>query len=109
MRRLGHVRIMLTRVDSSRGDFTTGTVEIDGQQIEGGIRSLTLTAGVDQPPHLELNAAMAEFDEAEIELRGVRYGMSKSTRQALIALGWTPPAAQLDAAQRTPALFKEPT
>lgn len=108
MRRLGHARIVLSRVDGSRGDFTTGTIEIDGQQIEGGIRSLTLTAGVDRPPQLELNSAIAEFDEAEIEARGVRYALSKSTREALIALGWTPPAARLDPATTAPALFREP-
>jgi hypothetical protein len=29
--------------------------------------------------------------EVEVELRGVRYALTRSTREALIALGWTPP------------------
>lgn len=88
--RLHHARIELRDL----GGHTTGEVEIDGARIESGLFGLTLTAGTGQPPRLELNGAIAEFDEVGVELRGVRYGMSKYTREALIELGWTPPAGE---------------
>lgn len=87
LRRLSRARIALHRA----GDHTIGEVEIDGHRIESGVKALTLTAGANQAPRLELNAAIAEFDEVEVELRGVRYGMTKYTREVLISLGWTPP------------------
>lgn len=87
LRRIHHARIVLRDI----GGATMGDVEIDGARIESGIDALTLTAGARQSPRLELNAAIAEFDEVQVELRGVRYAMTRYTREALIALGWTPP------------------
>jgi hypothetical protein len=91
IRRLGHARITL----QDKGGWTMGEIEIDGARVEGGIRSLTLTAGANQAPMLELNTAIAEFDDIEVEAV-VRYGLTKSTREALIALGWTPPKGHDD-------------
>lgn len=93
MRHLSDVVISMARVSLEPGGekVTTGRVKIDGAEIEGGVRSLILTAGVDDPIVLELNLAIAEFDAAGIQLHGVRYGLSKSTIKALLELGWTPP------------------
>lgn len=91
IRRLRHARIAL----HDAGGYTMGEVDIDGARIESGINRLTLTAGTNAAPRLELNGAIAEFDEIDVELRGVRYAMAKATRQALIELGWTPPKEEV--------------
>lgn len=67
-------------------------VLIDGTDIAKGLTGLTLRLGADQVPRLELDLQLADMTglgpiEAEVHLR-------KASHEALVALGWTPPASE---------------
>ncbi|MEW5658341.1 hypothetical protein ABGT92_23845 [Streptomyces cinereoruber] len=67
-------------------------VLIDGMDITKGLAGLSLHMGVDQVPRLELDLLLVDMAdlgpiEAEVRLR-------KATHEALVVLGWTPPAAE---------------
>jgi len=71
-----------------RGDGT-GTVELDGRQLPG-VRAVTLSASVDKVPVLELDLIAYEVTtDAEAEVV-----IPDRTREALLALGWTPPVEE---------------
>ena len=64
-----------------------GTVEVDGQEIEG-VRELSIDAGVGEIPTLRLDLLVHE-----IEVDGeMIVSVPDSTREALIKLDWTPPS-----------------
>lgn len=64
----------------------TGEVIVDGQTI-GGVRDLDLNASAREIPRLTLDLLLAEVEiDGEMEVL-----VPESTREALIALGWTPP------------------
>lgn len=72
--------------------LTPGRSEIlvDGYDVAHGLHSLTLCAGVDEVPQLELNLLLAEVDVGgEVTVLVV-----PGTHEALVALGWTPPAGE---------------
>lgn len=61
-----------------------GTVQVDGREL-GGVRSLSLDAGVDEIPRLSLDLVAPEvYGEMTVIV-------TDEVRQTLTALGWTPP------------------
>lgn len=78
---MNHVRITSKTTGS-------GTIEVDGQDVSGSIRSFTLTAGVGRITELDLEVVprlVAEFDgQAFIRL-------TPDFEAFLTGLGWTPP------------------
>ncbi|MFD5675602.1 hypothetical protein [Streptomyces sp. NPDC127040] len=65
-------------------------VLVDGADIAKGLVGLTLRMGVDQVPSLELDLQLVDVAglgpvEAEVVL-------GEGAHEALVALGWTPPA-----------------
>jgi hypothetical protein len=68
-------------------------IEVDGQRIEGGVRSLTIQSSAGCYPQISLDVATIE----EVDVQGlVSVYMTSTTRDALVALGWTPPPEQID-------------
>src|SRR5690606_24072840 len=63
-----------------------GTVQVDGREL-GGVRSLSLDAGVDEIPRLSLDLVAPEV-EVDGEMTVI---VTDEVRQTLTALGWTPP------------------
>lgn len=63
-----------------------GTVQVDGREL-GGVRSLSLDAGVDKIPRLSLDLVAPEV-EVDGEMTVI---VTDTVRQTLTALGWTPP------------------
>lgn len=78
---------MTTRTAKLRLDAAgRGTVEIDGRELPG-VRGLTLTAEYGHTPTLELDLAL--YDVSTVA--EARIVIPDQTREALLALGWTPP------------------
>lgn len=67
-------------------------IEIDGVDISNAIRSFTLTHGYGQHPVLELELAL--IDVTTLDAPEAEYLLTSATRDALLAMGWTPPAAE---------------
>lgn len=63
-----------------------GTVQVDGREL-GGVRSLSLDAGVDEIPRLSLDLVAPEV-EVDGEMTVI---VTDEVRETLTALGWTPP------------------
>lgn len=70
-----------------------GTIEVDGHHMPG-VRSATITTGIDHAPVLELELALG-MAEAEL-LDGAHVEVDDDTRDALEALGWTPPVVDTE-------------
>jgi hypothetical protein len=63
-------------------------IEVGGQRIEGAVRALAIDASAGGMPLISLELAVP----ADIDVEGhARVSMPSPVRQALIALGWTPP------------------
>lgn len=71
------------------GTGRDGRVVLDGRDVSGGVRGFALRAEVGRRTELELDLAVADGATFDGEVRLV---IPESTREALIALGWTPPA-----------------
>ncbi len=82
--------------DVARADITldgnTGTVIVDGCDLSRSVQGLTLRAGINQFPELELDLVVPTATvTGETE---VRVFMTDETKKALVALGWSPPAGE---------------
>lgn len=77
-----HVKIRLTHDVYDGG----AVLEVDGRDIAGQVRSVTVTAGVGQKTEVALELAVFEVDGM------ATVSMSNATRRLLLAYGWTPPA-----------------
>lgn len=69
---------------------TEATVQIDGHDVAGGIRSLRLAAGDGETTQLHLEVIaneVAEFDGDAV------VGFDRDFTAVLVGLGWTPPTA----------------
>lgn len=64
-------------------------IEVGGRRIEGAVRALTIRASAQS--FTEIGLELATFEDVDAE-GDVHVLMTETTRQALIALGWTPPA-----------------
>jgi hypothetical protein len=79
------------RLKLNAGGFGS-TVEVEGHKIPG-VRGINITANIMEMPKLTLDLV---FREMEVEGEMVVL-LPLKTREALIALGWTPPADDDDA------------
>lgn len=70
------------------GHGRDGRVVLDGHDVTNGVRGFVLRAGVDCVTELELDVVAADGATFDGEVRLV---IPESTRDALVALGWTPP------------------
>lgn len=64
-----------------------GTIEVDGTPLEG-VTAFTLSGSAKTMPRLELELLVHEVGSTA---RGVEVVIPDATRDALVALGWTPP------------------
>lgn len=83
-----HLQLALGRVG--------GTVLVDGVDISQALTGITLKASADEPHEVTLRLAMDRVD-ATVEAAAT---VPRETRDALVALGWTPPA-ELEPAEPT--------
>lgn len=68
----------------------SGVIALDGEALNG-VRGLDLSAAAGEIPSLTV-----ELLVNEVEVDGeMTVAVPDATREALIALGWTPPSAQL--------------
>lgn len=70
--------------------FGSHQLLVDGHDISNGVRSLRLSLGPGEIPSVELELGIVEIDRMESEQADLY--IPDFTREALIALGWTPPA-----------------
>lgn len=77
---------------TKRAEITTttsgGTIVLDGQKIPG-VRAYTLTGVAGELHTLTLDFFILRDGKFEAD---VKCGVAEKTHDALIALGWTPPA-----------------
>jgi hypothetical protein len=71
--------------------INTAKVEIDGVDVSSATRALMFRHEVGHRPELELELGV--FDVSEIDSPDVKIMITPSTHEALVALGWTPPAS----------------
>jgi hypothetical protein len=81
-----HVRIT--------ADGRRGTVQVDGHEIGHSVTDLEFHAGVDDAPTLVLELRLFTGD---VDAQGTKVYLPDTTRAALVALGWTPPADETEA------------
>lgn len=75
------------------------SVEVDGHELAQSVRGLRVTASVHDLPRLELDLV-----EHEIVVEGeMRVEIPPKTREALIALGWTPPTVSKPTTSQEPS------
>lgn len=67
-------------------------VILDGADIANGIDGLTITMHAGQPTSVELSIPI--IDVTEVQDAETRILVPDATRDALIALGWTPPTEE---------------
>jgi hypothetical protein len=72
----------------------TASILVGGHDIAGAVGEIVLSARPGRPPVLNLSLPM--LDEA-LFVADVEALISPSVYQALVALGWTPPAAPEEA------------
>jgi hypothetical protein len=77
------------RVDIELDGSGRGRVVIGGQDISGALRGIVVRGGVGEAPRLELDLDV--FDVTRLESAEMEILIPDDTRDALIALGWTPP------------------
>lgn len=63
---------------------------VDDHDISKGVRSLTMSLNPGEIPTVELELSLVEIDRLESKQADLL--IPGSTRDALITLGWTPPA-----------------
>lgn len=65
------------------------TIEVGGHDLSKAVRALAVTAEVGQVPALSLDLVICDGEvEGEVVVT-----IPEATRDALVALGWTPPTA----------------
>lgn len=79
-----HVAISLRR--------GVGEILVDGRDIAHGVTDLTLTVGARRPAALVVELAVFLVRDVQVDGEAITtVRMPDATRDALIALGWTPP------------------
>ena len=82
----------------SGGPDAPYTVVLDGQDLSNGIRRLTIDVDAatrrEEYPQVVAELAVSTVEIATLGVEGSRFevSMPDEAREALIALGWTPPA-----------------
>jgi len=76
-------------------------IHVDGHDLSRGVRTVRLTLEPGDAPHVELEMAIIEMDPVEFETPNLY--IPDATRDALVALGWTPPASDEPPAVVLPA------
>lgn len=79
----------VVRIETDR--FGRGRVLLDGQDLAVAVHSMSLHAKAGHSPLLQLEL-LVDVIESSTEATQVEVVMSDATRDALIAIGWTPPA-----------------
>lgn len=69
-----------------------GTVEVGGVDLARAVQGLNLSAEAGSPPVLTLDLRLIELSQFESDETVIH--IPAATRDALVALGWTPPAEQ---------------
>lgn len=87
-----HVKLVLP----GNPDGGTASIEVDGEQISGQVRTVTVMAGVGQQTEVALELPLVEIEGA------ATVSMTAATRRLLLAYGWTPPEAAATAAEADP-------
>ncbi len=64
------------------------SIKVDGHEISGGVRSLRLDMDTDSFPFIGLDMAVMDVSA---DLEDTRIVVTPGCREALLALGWTPP------------------
>jgi hypothetical protein len=68
-------------------------IEIDGHDISKAVRRVTLDIPANaDPPELRIELAHVEYQP--IDMTDAKVVITEPSREALIALGWTPPAEE---------------
>lgn len=80
----------VTTLDARIG-ATSATVRVDGVDISHALTGLTITAGAGEGPTATLDLAIHEESGHHVTATDVRLRVPDDTRDALVALGWTPP------------------
>jgi hypothetical protein len=63
-------------------------IEVEGARIENGVRALIIEASTGGSPRISLELGTVEAVDVDGHVKVL---MTGATRDALIALGWTPP------------------
>ncbi|MER6942506.1 hypothetical protein ABT294_00660 [Nonomuraea sp. NPDC000554] len=74
--------------------FGAHQLHVDGQDLSRGVRSLQMSLDPGDAPRIELEMGIVEVEQMEFETPHLY--ISDATRDALVALGWTPPAVDAD-------------
>jgi hypothetical protein len=72
-------------------------VEVDGHDISKAVSKATLWLSGGEPPELDLELRV--FESQRIEAAEAEITIPAETHDALVALGWTPPAVKAQAAE----------
>lgn len=73
-------------------DRTGGRVILDGTDVSGAVRRLTVRAKAGRPSDIELDLSVV--DVTRIDSDHAQVLNPPATRDALVTLGWTPPPEQ---------------
>ncbi|MEV4096969.1 hypothetical protein [Streptosporangium saharense] len=80
----------MNRIEISGTGLQGGTtVRLNGQDIAQDLRGLSLALGTDRFPKVELDLAV--FEVVQLDLEDVQVHIPTSTHELLTRLGWTPP------------------
>lgn len=78
------------RADIQAGPMGTGRIVLDGTDFSAGVAGISLDARVGELTRLRLDVLFVE-----LAFQGeVRVEIPARSHDALVALGWTPPAAE---------------
>jgi hypothetical protein len=71
-------------------------VTLDGQDLSEGIRRLTIDVAGDSLPRVEAELIIHAIEVTDLGVKDSSFvlSMPDEAREALIALGWTPPAGE---------------
>lgn len=67
------------------------TISLNGANISTAVRGMTIECHVNSYPQVELELAL--IDVTTVGSLEAEYLLTSATRDALLAMGWTPPAA----------------
>lgn len=71
-----------------------GTITVDGHDLSNATRGISLRSEVGQMPEILLDLVVIET--TRIDAEEVEVTIPTATAEALVALGWTPPATETD-------------
>lgn len=69
-------------------------VDLDGQDISRALRGVTIRCAANERPSVDLDLKLDAIEVTRLAVRDpeILLSLSDDVRDALIALGWTPPA-----------------